>query len=820
MKSSQAKPDESFNLPEQLRHLEKNIAIFGARIFCTGSAAIAYAENKPIPPEQDLDLVLLCPTTNIGWITSWLKKKLFHLSPYIENLFQLRAEEEINQIKRDIDILIKSYNISFEHTTLDEINQAIDQALIDDTRIRDFTVSALYVDSSGTIHDPTGLGLKDLRDPKRKLRMITDQMLSNAEEIKREKTSDNLVFERLRDDPAKIIRLIKYKSRGFTPVGSLKQASLAKNLATKWSWPEGKKGLEHQLKFLVTLEKAVKNCGYIPSRQDHFIENDKLKVLIDELIILNIFPVFFGTIIYDAGNIIENHHNIVLNLLKIKEKTLQELHQYKNEVETKDQTSLESLNTAETNKEPTTNPEQSSNNKKKKKNNAKKNSLKNSAKKELNQVVELVKTENSLTLTEVQEEKSEASLSPEITAKQLIFIGQLLYNLRNHVYPLLQANAGKKLNDFRKFLSDLAMHKSFNDLDNLGIKGIFFKPGDKKSKIDVKKVDTYIHKLTEKYELLEKFVELALITSHLLIPNKQVQTDVFSKKILSQLGIFDNSSLETFIKNKSWQHGMIKGLHALYELENFDGSVFSEQQFTLFLPHLLEKNELYFNYKVENNLAAVNISCPPHYSFEFHYPLTEKISILYENGNKALKKLCLWDENNLLSMAQATLDILIAEAKLANLESFRIKHNYIKSVLDDEKPKATTEIQKQNIAKKYIELAGKVKERIYLVDVESKELKRHKDAKMQYEAERKKLVHELNYSVKEFEKDILTRAFPELVANFSSKMLSQHAQLINLGSGTSELINCGFFAVNNRRDEPQQNREPNLKNTAPGISPS
>ena len=73
---------------------------------------------------------------------------------------------------------------------------SLDASIFEDASRRDFTINALYEDMDGKIVDPTGLGLKDIKD-----HII--RFVGNAD-------------ERLEEDPLRALRLIRFVSKlGF-----------------------------------------------------------------------------------------------------------------------------------------------------------------------------------------------------------------------------------------------------------------------------------------------------------------------------------------------------------------------------------------------------------------------------------------------------------------------------------------------------------------------------------------------------------------------------------------------------------------------------
>lgn len=73
-------------------------------------------------------------------------------------------------------------------------------------RKRDFTICALYCNPEGIVIDPTGIGLQDLMN--KRLRMIGNPAI------------------RLREDPVRLLRAIRYITAGFDPVKNLHDALL------------------------------------------------------------------------------------------------------------------------------------------------------------------------------------------------------------------------------------------------------------------------------------------------------------------------------------------------------------------------------------------------------------------------------------------------------------------------------------------------------------------------------------------------------------------------------------------------------------------
>ncbi|KKN13637.1 hypothetical protein LCGC14_1004450 [marine sediment metagenome] len=80
------------------------------------------------------------------------------------------------------------------------------QSYVTDSKRRDFTINTLYLDLNGRIHDPTGLGVSHIN--KDRLEFVGDP------------------FDRITDDPLRLLRGLRFMAMGYKSTGSTDRALL------------------------------------------------------------------------------------------------------------------------------------------------------------------------------------------------------------------------------------------------------------------------------------------------------------------------------------------------------------------------------------------------------------------------------------------------------------------------------------------------------------------------------------------------------------------------------------------------------------------
>ncbi|WP_131754680.1 tetratricopeptide repeat protein, partial [Legionella londiniensis] len=165
-------------LPASLLAMFKSLEASGGEHYLTGSSVLSLLTHQPILPAQDLDFV------SVEADAYQLKRQGFYPSPYLPNLFAKHR---------------KPNPVSTWLVSTSPIMQPSHAALS-----RDYTISCLFCDKDGTIYDPTGYGLEDLKH--KRLRAIGNPVI------------------RLQEDPARVLRAVKYMALGFKPMPDLDAA--------------------------------------------------------------------------------------------------------------------------------------------------------------------------------------------------------------------------------------------------------------------------------------------------------------------------------------------------------------------------------------------------------------------------------------------------------------------------------------------------------------------------------------------------------------------------------------------------------------------
>lgn len=142
--------------------------------YLVGSALHALLHNKPLLPEQDIDLVVT---------TSDLEPRGFIRSPFKPQLFSLKTDRWL------VDCYV--------------VPSSDDNLIASDAFSRDFTITCLYCNSQGVIYDPTDRGLTDFKN-------------KQLQTVKHPK----ICFD---EDPVRLLRAIKYIILGYTPTPELEQ---------------------------------------------------------------------------------------------------------------------------------------------------------------------------------------------------------------------------------------------------------------------------------------------------------------------------------------------------------------------------------------------------------------------------------------------------------------------------------------------------------------------------------------------------------------------------------------------------------------------